>query len=122
MFDHVSIKHNIKYTVGGGFFSFCACVRVSTFFNSPCFRNVPAEKKTVLGASWGQAQAAEKTMREEQQKYQEEQHMTPSAVGTLGSSAGSLSDNLIQLQELGGHNNLNHLNQAFYGSHIPICI
>ena len=39
-----------------------------------------------------------------------------SRVGTLGSScfAGSLvSDNLIQLQELGGHNKLNHLNQAF---------
>ena len=121
MFDHVSIKHNIKYTVGGVFFPFVrACV--FQLFSTRHFLKTFPRKKTVLGASWGQAQAAEKTMREEQQKYQEEQHMTPSAVGTLGSSAGSLSDNLIQLQELGGHNNLNHLNQAFYGSHIPICI
>jgi hypothetical protein len=61
MFDHVSIKHNIKYTVGGVFF--LLCVRVSTrHFLKPFGKS----------RAWGQAQAAEKTMREEQQKYQEE--------------------------------------------------
>lgn len=114
MFDHVSIKHIIKYTVV--FFSFCACVRVSTRHFLTTFL---ARKKPCLGPGSGCREDDEGGAAEVPRGAS---HMTP-RVGTLVSSAGSLvSDSLIQLQELGGHNNLNHLNQAFYASHIPICI
>ena len=105
MFDHVSIKHNIKYTVGGVFFPF-----VRACFNSPFFKTV--RKKPCLGPGSGCREDDEGGAAEVPRGAS---HMT-SRVGTLGSScfAGSLvSDNLIQLQELGGHNKLNHLNQAF---------
>ena len=116
MFDHVSIKHIIKYTVGGVFFLLC----VLACFNSPFFNNVPgAEGKPCLGPGSGCREDDEGGAAEVPRGAS---HMMP-RVGMLVSSAGSLvSDSLIQLQELGGHNNLNHLNQAFYASHIPICI
>ena len=49
MFDHVSIKHNIKYTVGGGFFPFVRACVFQRFSTRHVLETFPRKKNRAWG-------------------------------------------------------------------------